>query len=92
MQDQNFLNFLMAGVQILGGLFLKVVWDAVKDLQAADRDIALKGGAVELLVAGEYVKKQDFEQLAKALFAKLDKIDDKLDGKMSKQDCERHGK
>jgi hypothetical protein len=34
-----------------------------------------------VLVAGQYVHRDEFHSLSKALFAKLDKIEDKLDGK-----------
>ena len=39
---------------------------------------------IEVLVAGTYVKRDDMEKLGGALFAKLDKIEAKLDGKADK--------
>ena len=36
---------------------------------------------MQLLVAGNYVRREDLESSVKALFAKLDKIEDKLDKK-----------
>jgi len=50
------------------------VWQAVKDLQKADKSLAEKVGAIEVLVAGNYVKKEELAESIKALFAKLDKI------------------
>jgi len=35
-------------------------------------------------VAGDYVKKNEFQDNIKALFAKLDKIEDKIDRKVDK--------
>lgn len=39
---------------------------------------------IEVLVAGAYVKKDEFGASVAALFAKLDRIEDKLDGKADK--------
>ncbi len=82
--DQTLINWILGGVGGLMGLMLNAVWQAVKDLQSADKDLAAKVGAIEVLVAGAYVKKDDFHQTIAALFAKLDKIEDKLDRKADK--------
>ena len=82
--DQTLINWILSGVGGLMGFMLNTVWQAVKDLQAADKDLAAKVGAIEVLVAGAYVKKDDFHQTVVALFAKLDKIEDKLDRKADK--------
>ena len=79
--DQTIINWLLAGFGALIGFLLNVVWQAVKDLQAADKVLAEKVGNIEVLVAGAYVKKDEFTQSINALFAKLDKIEDKLDKK-----------
>ena len=67
---------------------LKAVWDAVKDLQASDKTILKDVSELQVLVAGQYVKREEFDKMIAALFAKLDKIDAKLDAKMNKSDCE----
>ncbi|MHB8803572.1 MAG: hypothetical protein ACYC5U_12635 [Rhodocyclaceae bacterium] len=82
--DQSLVNWLLAGFGALIGFLLNAVWQAVKDLQAADKQLATKVGEVEVLVAGGYVKKDEFSDLSKALFAKLDKIEDKIDRKADK--------
>ena len=68
----------------LGGWWLKVMWDAVKDLQAADKVLVEKVSSIEILVAGSYMSRHDFDRVANAIFAKLDKIEDKLDRKVDK--------
>jgi hypothetical protein len=40
--------------------------------------------SIEVLVAGSYVKRDDMDKLTAALFAKLDKIELKIDGKADK--------
>lgn len=82
--DQTIINWLLAGFGALIGFLLNAVWQAVKDLQTADKVLAEKVGGIEVLVAGAYVKKDEFTQSINALFAKLDKIEDKLDKKADK--------
>jgi F0F1-type ATP synthase membrane subunit b/b' len=82
--DQTIINWLLAGFGTLIGFLLNAVWQAVKDLQTADKVLAEKVSNIEVLVAGAYVKKDEFTQSINALFAKLDKIEDKLDKKADK--------
>jgi len=58
--------------------------EIVTDLQESDRKLADKIATIEVLVAGEYIKKDEFRNLSDAIFKKLDKIDDKLDHKVDK--------
>ena len=82
--DQAIFNIAVSVVGFLGGWWLKVLWDAVKDLQSADKELAEKVGEIEVLVAGSYITRHDFDKIAAAIFAKLDKIEDKLDRKVDK--------
>lgn len=82
--DQTIINWLLAGFGGLIGFLLNAVWQAVKDLQKADKDLTAKVAEIEVLVAGAYVKKDDLEKLSSAIFARLDRIEDKLDGKVDR--------
>lgn len=82
--EQNLINLLIAVVGSAFGWILKVIWDAVKDLQKADDQLIEKVNKIEVLVAGEYVKREDFRADMDRLFDKLDQIDKKLDGKADK--------
>ena len=82
--DQTLVNWLLAGFGGLIGFLLNVVWQAVKDLQKADKALAERVGEIEVLVAGSYITKTDFTQVTDAIFRKLDRIEDKLDGKADK--------
>jgi len=84
MFDQTLFNYALALCGAWGGWVLKVIWDAVKDLQAADKVLVEKVNTIEILIAGNYMSKSDFDKIAAAIFAKLDKIDDKLDRKADK--------
>lgn len=66
------------------GFMLRVLWQSVKDLRTEDRLLADKVNNIEVLVAGQYIKRDEFQQFSEAIFKKLDKIEDKLDGKEDK--------
>jgi len=82
--DQTLINWLLGGFGALIGFLLNVVWQAVKDLQVADTKLANKVAEIEILVAGDYLRRDDFQHTVEALFKKLDKIEDKLDKKADK--------
>jgi hypothetical protein len=75
--DQTIINFIFGACGALLGAVLKATWDAVQDLRK-------QVGAIEVLVAGEYVKRSEFKELSQAIFAKLDLIVEKLDKKADK--------
>lgn len=83
--DQTIINWLLAGFGGLIGFLLNAVWQAVKDLQKADTTLADKVGKIEVLVAGAYVKRDEFERTISRLFEKLDQIEMKIDKKADKE-------
>lgn len=84
MDYQVLFNVAGSLAAFMGGWWMKVLHDSVKELQAMDKELASKVNNIEILVAGSYVKKDEFNNLANALFAKLDRIEDKLDRKVDK--------
>ncbi len=93
---QMFINSALGVIAFLGGGFVKVLWDAINSLKTSlnemrsdDVALAAKVQAIEVLVAGTYVKKDELERLSQALFSKLDKIMDKLDAKVDRNECDR---
>lgn len=82
--DQSFLNWVFGIVNIAIGAFMKVMWDSYQDLKKTDKELADKVSSIEVLVAGQYVKRDDFNTVTTQIFAKLDKILDKLDQKVDK--------
>lgn len=81
---QEYINWAFGLVNLIIGGIIKAMWDSYKDLKRTDKELADKVGKIEVLVAGEYVKRDDFDKVANILFAKLDKISDKLDQKADK--------
>lgn len=82
--DQTVINWIIACFGALVGFVLKAVLDSVKDLQATDKELVTKVSSIEILVAGNYVKKDEFNNVATAIFAKLDRIEEKIDKKADK--------
>ena len=74
--------FALAGA--LGGWWMKAMWESLKDLEKADRNLNATVSDLKVLVAGQYVKTEAFDKLTAAIFAKLGRIEDKLDGKVDK--------
>jgi len=84
MDLQIAFNIAVALVAFLGGWVLNSLRSSIESLQKVDTNLTTKVQAIEVLVAGSYVKRDDLDKLASALFTKLDKIEGKLDGKADK--------
>ena len=82
--EQSIYNWAFGLLNLAFGVILKAIWDSYKELKATDMALAEKVNSIEILVAGNYVKKDDFDRFTDAIFTKLDKISDKLDNKADK--------
>jgi len=77
-ETQIFFDVAVAVIGALGGWILNTVWTAVKELQKADKELAEKVGEIEVLVAGRYVTREEFNNTLSQVFAKLDTIRDMI--------------
>ena len=84
MDNQMIFNIAYGLISALGGWVLNNLKSSIDDLHSADRELTTKVQAMEVLVAGSYVKRDDLDKLVSALFEKLEKISDKLDAKADK--------
>lgn len=84
MDSQQFFNVAVAVIGALGGWWMRVMWQSLQDLRTQDAKLAEKVGSMEVLVAGQYVKRDDMDRSLSALFTKLDRIEDKIDKKADK--------
>ena len=84
MDVQVAFNIAVALVAFLGGWVLNSLKDSINQLKKTDGELADKVQHIEVLVAGQYVKRDDLDKLANALFTKLDRIELKVDGKADK--------
>ena len=81
---QTLFNIALAIISGLLGMVIQGLRESMTNLQRADTELATKVQSIEVLVAGTYVKREDMDKLGTALFAKLDKIEAKLDSKADK--------
>jgi hypothetical protein len=84
MNDQTLINVLFATSGALGGWWLKAMWAAILKLQIDQAAISLKFAESAVSVSNEYIKKEEFERFLDIIYKKLDRIEDKLDGKVDK--------
>ena len=82
--SQTLFNIIVSLCAMLGGWMLKSVQTSIDNLHKSDTDLANKIQSIEVLVAGNYVKRDDLERSITAIFIKLDRIETKLDGKVDK--------
>ncbi len=75
---QEFYDWALTGFSAVLGFLLHAVWQAVKDLQRDDAELTKRVSEIEVLVAGNYVTRQEFDRVVDKLFAKLDAIDMKI--------------
>lgn len=84
MDFQTAFNITLALAGALAGYVLKMTQTALRDLTKSDAELVERVQAIEVLVAGKYVRREDLDRMAGELFRKLDRIEDKLDTKVDK--------
>ena len=76
---------IVAGIAgFFGSVVLRTQLTTIKDVQSNHTHLAQKLAEIEILVAGNYVKRSDLDQMVSAIFAKLDRMETKLDKKADK--------
>ena len=78
------INSLIAGAGGLVSFLLKRIYDALQDLQKRDDQITNKINQIEVLLAGQYVNRSQFDSSMTMVFNKLDAISDKLNQKVDR--------
>ena len=77
MELQQMFNLVAGLLGAIGGWLLNTMWQAVRSLET-------KVAAIDVLVAGTYVKKEEMVKMTDAIFHKLDKIQDAIERKADK--------
>ena len=75
--DQSMVNLIITITAGGYGFVIKSMWDSLKNLDT-------QVGNLQVSVAGEYLKREEWKQDMQRLFDKLDVIDEKLDKKADK--------
>lgn len=84
MEHQTIFDIAVGIAGALMGWVLTIVWGALKDLQRADKELAEKVASIEVLVAGRYITREEFNTVVTAVFTKLDRIQDTLSNKVDR--------
>lgn len=82
--SQSFINWILGGFSSIAGALGTIVFLGIRDLQRAQARTDRRLGEIEVLVAGDYLKKQEFEKFVDRVICKLDAIDEKIDRKADK--------
>ena len=81
---QMAFNLLFGLFGSVVGWLLSMLWGAVRDLQASDAELRAELSAAKVVVAGEYATRSELDRKVDAIFAKLDRIEQKLDRKVDR--------
>ena len=84
MDYQTAFNIVLGLSAFLAGVLITALRESVKSLHESDEHLAAKVQSIEVLVAGQYVKRDDLDRHIVAIFTKLDRIEQKLDTKVDK--------
>lgn len=84
MDVQSIVDVVMGLIMFLLGIIVNATRESIRDLKKQDSDLAEKVQRIEVLVAGNYVKRDEHERMITALFKKLDQIEEKIDRKVDK--------
>lgn len=79
MDLQTAFNLAIGLVAALGGWWMKTIYDVLMDLRRAETNLVDRVQRIEVLVAGQYVTREELGKLSDAIFRKLDKIEVKID-------------
>ena len=81
MDNQVIFNVVIGLSSTAMGWWLNTMWESIKALQLADKELAEKVASIEVLVAGRYVTRDEFNNSLSQVSAKLDRIIDTLNKK-----------
>jgi hypothetical protein len=74
MDYQVMFNLLYGAFAFLCGFLLNNLWKEIKSGQKTDKEIIDRVSAIEVLVAGDYTTRQEFNHTMDKVFSKLDQI------------------
>jgi hypothetical protein len=81
MDHQTAFNILIGIISAMLGWWLNNVWLTINELRRIDKELAEKVASIEVLVAGEYVTRDEFNNVMGQVFNKLDRIMDAVSKK-----------
>lgn len=79
------INWILGIFSSIVGFAVRALWQGLKDLRSADKELVDKVHIIDKLVVGDYVKRDKLDASIAAICLKLDRIESKLDRKVDKQ-------
>jgi hypothetical protein len=83
-EAQMLFNIVAGVAGMFGSFILKSQWDAIKEGQQDRAQLAKDIASIQVLVAGDYAKREDVDRLGQTLFQKLDLISEQINRKADK--------
>lgn len=71
---QELFNVVFSVAGVLMGWCLKVIWSTMSELRDSDKEMMEKMSRIEVLVAGGYVKREDYQKTMERLFERIDAL------------------
>jgi len=82
MVDQSLVNAAIAAGGAAVSFILKRVFDEIDRMNKREQVIAEKLNNIEVLIAGNYIRREQFDSAMRMLETKLDRLDEKLSRKV----------
>ena len=79
--DQMLINALIGFLVAVVSFVLRRIFEVLNNLQKRDMELVEKVNHIEVVLAGQYVSRQQFDGAMALVFEKLDKISEKLSQK-----------
>lgn len=84
MEIQQWINIVFGVSAFSISLLIKIVWTAIRSLQKSSRHLVKEINELKVVVAGSYVKRDEFSETSSVIHRKLDTILTTLGGKADK--------
>ena len=85
MDFQTAFNVALTAAGFLGGWVITTMWQAIRDMQTADKNLAEKVSSIEVLVAGKYVTREEYRGDIADIKDGIKRIYDKMDTKADRR-------
>lgn len=81
---ESYIHSLITIAVGVVGYILKILWDAVRDLQRDDENLLSKLNDLQVAIASDYAKREELRAEFKMFREALERIENKLDQKVDK--------
>jgi Flp pilus assembly protein CpaB len=78
---QDIINLIISGAAGILGWLMRIVWETQREQRAETKALTEKVNGIEVVVAGQYVRRDELAGILARIDGKLDAISTKLDGK-----------